>query len=160
MSKGLVIFDSGHAKDTAGKVAPDKSLYEWDFNNDMQYKLKKRCEDHELKVCLTNPSPDKVKDIPLSTNTQNNINNAAAKYKIKAMVMKGDQPVFHDRFIIIDDEVWLSGNSLADIGNRASILIKLYSPSEVTDLYFKILNDKEKVVTLEEWIKNHEAAKN
>ena len=91
---------------------------------------------------------------------QNNINNAAAKYKIKAMVMKGDQPVFHDRFIIIDDEVWLSGNSLADIGNRASILIKLYSPSEVTDLYFKILNDKEKVVTLEEWIKNHEAAKN
>lgn len=67
MSKGLVIFDSGHAKDTAGKVAPDKSLYEWDFNNDIQYKLKKRCEDHDLKVCLTNPSPDKVKDIPLST---------------------------------------------------------------------------------------------
>lgn len=67
MSKGLVIFDSGHAKDTAGKVAPDKSLYEWDFNNDMQYKLKKRCEDHDLKVGLTNPNPGTVSDIPLST---------------------------------------------------------------------------------------------
>ena len=63
----LVILDSGHAKNTAGKVAPDKSLYEWDFNNDMQYKLKKRCEDHDLKVCLTNPNPATVSDIPLST---------------------------------------------------------------------------------------------
>ena len=67
MSKGLVIFDSGHAKNTAGKVSPDKSLYEWDFNNNMQYKLKKRCEDHDLKVCLTNPTPATTSDIPLST---------------------------------------------------------------------------------------------
>lgn len=62
----LVILDSGHAKNTAGKVAPDKSLYEWDFNNKMQYLLKKRLEDHKFKVCLTNPSPDKVKDIGLT----------------------------------------------------------------------------------------------
>ncbi len=63
----LVILDSGHAKNTAGKVAPDKSLYEWDFNNKMQYLLKKRLEDHKFKVCLTNPTPEKTSDIPLST---------------------------------------------------------------------------------------------
>lgn len=63
----LVILDAGHAKNTAGKVAPDKSLYEWDFNNKMQYELKKRLEDHKLKVCLTNPTPEKTSDIPLST---------------------------------------------------------------------------------------------
>lgn len=67
MSKGLVILDAGHAKNTAGKVAPDKSLYEWDFNNQMQYKLKERLEDHGFKVCLTNPNPATVSDIPLST---------------------------------------------------------------------------------------------
>lgn len=63
----LVILDSGHAKNTAGKVAPDKSLYEWDFNNKMQYLLKKRLEDHKFKVCLTNPTPEKTSDILLST---------------------------------------------------------------------------------------------
>ena len=54
-------------KSTAGKVAPDKSLYEWDFNNQMQYKLKSRLEDHGFKVCLTNPTPETTSDIPLST---------------------------------------------------------------------------------------------
>ena len=38
----LVILDSGHAEYVEGKQAPDKSLREWDFNNQMQYKLKKR----------------------------------------------------------------------------------------------------------------------
>ena len=63
----LVILDSGHAKSTAGKVAPDKSLYEWDFNNKMQYEIKKRLEDHGITVKLTNPNPDTVKDIALTT---------------------------------------------------------------------------------------------
>lgn len=67
MSKGLVIFDSGHARNTAGKCAPDKSFHEWEFNNDMQYRLEKRCRDHDLKVGLTNPNPATVSDVPLST---------------------------------------------------------------------------------------------
>lgn len=63
----LLILDSGHAKSTAGKVAPDKSLYEWKFNDDMQYKLKKRAEEHNIEVYLTNPYPATTKDIALST---------------------------------------------------------------------------------------------
>ena len=55
--KNLVILDSGHAEYVEGKQAPDKSLREWDFNNQIQYKLKKRCEDHNIDVYLTNPSP-------------------------------------------------------------------------------------------------------
>ena len=67
MSKYLLILDSGHAKNTAGKKAFDNSFYEWDFNNKMQYALKKRAEEYGITVKLTNPNPGTVKDIPLTT---------------------------------------------------------------------------------------------
>ena len=62
----LVILDSGHAEYVEGKQAPDKSLREWDFNNQMQYKLKKRLEDHNISVYLTNPSPEKSNEMGLT----------------------------------------------------------------------------------------------
>ena len=34
----LLILDSGHAKNTAGKNNAKENFYEWQFNNDMQYK--------------------------------------------------------------------------------------------------------------------------
>ena len=63
----LLILDSGHAKSTSGKNNIKENFYEWEFNNDMQYKIKSRCEDHNIKVFLTNPNPSTVSDIPLST---------------------------------------------------------------------------------------------
>ena len=63
----LLILDSGHAKNTPGKNNAKENFYEWQFNNDMQYKIKSRCEDHNIKVFLTNPDPGTVSDIPLST---------------------------------------------------------------------------------------------
>ena len=63
----LLILDAGHAKDTKGKNNVSQNFYEWEFNNDMQYKIKARCEDLGIKVFLTNPNPSTVSDIPLST---------------------------------------------------------------------------------------------
>ena len=63
----LLILDSGHAKSTPGKNNAKENFYEWEFNNDMQYKIKSRCEDLGIKVFLTNPNPGTVSDIPLST---------------------------------------------------------------------------------------------
>ena len=63
----LLILDAGHAKDTKGKNNAKENFYEWEFNNDMQYKIKARCEELGIKVFLTNPDPDKVSDISLST---------------------------------------------------------------------------------------------
>ena len=62
----LLILDSGHSHDTAGKRAFDNSLYEWDFNNNMQHLIKKRAEAHGITVKLTNPNPQSVSDISLS----------------------------------------------------------------------------------------------
>ena len=63
----LLILDAGHAKNTPGKRNEKENFYEWEFNNDMQYKIKSRCEDLGIKVFLTNPNPNKVSDINLTT---------------------------------------------------------------------------------------------
>ena len=63
----LLILDAGHAFDTKGKNNAKENFYEWQFNNDMQYKIKARCEELGIKVFLTNPNPDKVSDISLTT---------------------------------------------------------------------------------------------
>ena len=63
----LLILDAGHSFDTKGKNNTKENFYEWEFNNDMQYKIKARCEELGIKVFLTNPNPDKVSDISLTT---------------------------------------------------------------------------------------------
>ena len=63
----LLILDAGHSFSTAGKRNEKENFYEWEFNNDMQYKIKARCEDLGIKVFLTNPNPNKVSDINLTT---------------------------------------------------------------------------------------------
>ena len=63
----LLILDAGHSFSTAGKRNEKENFYEWEFNNDMQYKIKARCEELGIKVFLTNPNPDKVSDISLTS---------------------------------------------------------------------------------------------
>ena len=63
----LLILDAGHSFSTAGKRNEKENFYEWEFNNDMQHKIKARCEDLGIKVFLTNPNPNKVSDINLTT---------------------------------------------------------------------------------------------
>ena len=74
----LLILDAGHAKNTPGKNNETENFYEWQFNNDMQYKIKSRCEDLGIKVFLTNPNPQSVSDLPLTTRA-----NLANDYWIK-----------------------------------------------------------------------------
>lgn len=62
----LVIGDAGHAEKVAGKCAPDKSLYEWKFNQEIDSKMKKRCADHGIDYYQTNPSPEGKDEIGLS----------------------------------------------------------------------------------------------
>ena len=62
----LVILDAGHAKNTPGKNNTSQNFYEWEFNNDMQYKIKSRCEELGITVFLTNPNPSTVSDIALT----------------------------------------------------------------------------------------------
>ena len=63
----LLILDAGHSFDTKGKNNLKENFYEWEFNNDMQYKIKSRCEELGITVFLTNPNPSTVSDIALTT---------------------------------------------------------------------------------------------
>ena len=63
----LLILDAGHSFDTKGKNNASQNFYEWEFNNDMQYKIKARCEELGITVFLTNPNPSTVSDIALTT---------------------------------------------------------------------------------------------
>ena len=76
----------------------------------------------------------------------------APDYSIDVKVMTGNKTVIHDRFLIIDDQVWFSGNSLNDIGKRLSMLIRLPNPQELLCYLNKMMSGKgERIETLEEW---------
>lgn len=45
----------------------------------------------------------------------------------------GGSPAVHDRFLVIDESVWFSGNSLNRIGERAGMIVKLPDPEPVVE---------------------------
>lgn len=57
-------------------------------------------------------------------------------------VLRGAKnPPIHDRFLVIDGNVWLSGNSLNAIGERASVMLKLPDPTSVRERLERLFND-------------------
>ena len=48
-------------------------------------------------------------------------------------VLPGQPPAVHDRFLIVDKTVWLSGNSLNTIGERAGMIVRLPDPEPVIE---------------------------
>ena len=138
MSKGLVILDSGHAKNTAGKVAPDKSLYEWDFNNKMQYLLKKRLEDHKFKVCLTNPNPATVSDIPLSTRANKANEFYKSNGKPKTIMISLHANAYGEWTTARGVEVFHASNASQNSKNLAKYLCdQIYTDAKAKDSGFK-----------------------
>lgn len=65
-------------------------------------------------------------------------------------IMRGSKnPPIHDRFLVIDNEVWLSGSSLNAIGERASVMLKLPDPSSIRERLERLF-DGAQPVSLEE----------
>lgn len=78
MNKYYVWLDAGHSKATNGKrnTVANPPFYEYEFNNDIAMKLKKRLEQHGITVYLTNTTPNGA-DISLTTRA----NTANTKWK-------------------------------------------------------------------------------
>ena len=55
--------------------------------------------------------------------------NISAKPEIR--VLPGKSSPIHDRFLVIDDSVWLSGNSLSTLGAKAGMIVRLPDPEPV-----------------------------
>lgn len=65
----LLILDSGHCENVYGKESPNKSFREWEFNNDMQYRIQKRAKECGIDVYLTNPYPKGKDEVGLTKRT-------------------------------------------------------------------------------------------
>jgi hypothetical protein len=74
---------------------------------------------------------------------------------LEIRVMPGNRSPIHDRFLVIDDDVWFSGNSLNSIGESASMMIRLPDPEPVV-AYLQAQFSSAK--TLSEWMKHRRRA--
>ncbi len=70
----IVALDPGHGKNTAGKRSPDESLFEYEFNRAVAYRVRDILTAQGINVVMTVPDND-LTDIPLRERT--NIANAA-----------------------------------------------------------------------------------
>lgn len=75
---------------------------------------------------------------------------------VQCKVTKGAEPLFHDRYIIADDTIWLLGTSLNNIGERATTIVKV--PLEYRKNLIKEIKDvwysNDKVEELKDYGKN------
>lgn len=66
-------------------------------------------------------------------------------------VLRGAKnPPIHDRFLVIDDNVWLSGNSLNTIGERASVMVKLPNLADIRERLERFFLEAERISFPEE----------
>ena len=119
----LLILDAGHSFNTKGKNNAKENFYEWEFNNDMQYKIKARCEDLGIKVFLTNPNPQSVSDLPLTTRA-----NLANEYWIKNNKCKA---IF----------ISIHANAFSNSNTRGTETYHASNASNTSKNFAKVLND-------------------
>ena len=72
----------------------------------------------------------------------------------KIRVLPGKSSPVHDRFLVIDGEVWLSGNSLSSLGQRAGMIVRLHYPEPVINRLEAFWSHSG---ILSEWLSNREA---
>lgn len=69
--------------------------------------------------------PSKLEDFSQRlTELKKDVNATIQTYVLQSAVL-------HDRFLVVDDEVWFLGNSLNTLGEKASLIVKLPNPDEV-----------------------------
>ena len=71
--------------------------------------------------------------------------------KPEVRVLLGKPPPLHDRFLVVDDDVWLSGNSLHTIGERAGMVVRLPDPRPVIAQLDSLWKG---AISLDDWLKN------
>ncbi len=54
-------------------------------------------------------------------------------FPVEIRVMPGESPPVHDRFISVDNRVWLLGSSLNEFGKRGTMLLQLPDPDPVRE---------------------------
>jgi hypothetical protein len=113
---------------------------------------------HSVKVviltsALTLAKPDRVdKSVEAGDMLFQNLQAQTEKANIEVLVMTGDLPTVHDRFLVIDNAVWFTGNSLNELGERAGMMISVPAPLEVISKLDAIRQDAQRTKPLDVWV--------
>ena len=75
--------------------------------------------------------------------------------KVEILVMSGAKEL-HDRFIVSDGRVWLSGNSFNAIGSKASVLIEVPNSEEI---HRHLLSFSDRAKPFDHWLSERVAAR-
>jgi|GEM_PF-3116894 len=75
--------------------------------------------------------------------------------KIECRLLKGrNKSPLHDRYIVVDDTVYMLGSSLNEFGNRATSLIKVPAPEILIKQALDWWDDIDKIESLEQYVLN------
>lgn len=72
-----------------------------------------------------------------------------AQEQIEIRVMAGVRPDVHDRFLMVDDALWLLGSSLNEFGSRGTMLVAIPDPRTVSG---KIQEAWGRAMALDDWL--------
>lgn len=78
------------------------------------------------------------------------------KINVKCYVLRGKKSPLHDRFIVVDDEVYLLGSSLSEFGARATTLYRVPDPYLLIRQAEQWMKDETTCPSLKEWMNNRE----
>ena len=77
--------------------------------------------------------------------------------KVDVRVMPGNKPEIHDRFLIIDHQVWVLGSSLNEFGSRGTVMVRLPYPDVILFNIEKVWEDSAK--KLEEFVSSRKESR-
>lgn len=75
---------------------------------------------------------------------------------VEIRVMMGSRPAIHDRFLVIDERVWLLGSSLNEFGVRGTMMVGLPDPAPVREAILSVWNDAE---ALDTWVERRRGSR-
>ncbi len=72
-------------------------------------------------------------------------------FEVKVMI--GGRPAVHDRFLLVDDRIWLLGSSLNEFGSRGTMMVSLPDPAPVRQELQKVWSE---AMSLDKWVEERE----
>lgn len=88
------------------------------------------------------------KNVDPMTSFQDALSSLVKHQEITAEIRVISPEKIHDRFLVVDDNVWFVGGSLNNIGEKASMIVRLPNPDEVIDKLEELIA---KSLTLKEY---------
>lgn len=85
------------------------------------------------------------------------VNSQPQANPLQLKVMIGSRPDVHDRFLLVDDNLWLLGSSLNEFGSRGTMIVPVIYPAIIED---RLEDNWNRAVFLSEWIEQKRESRN